>query len=352
MFLAFIPSSESILWDVLVDVEVEKPVISPEETPIIFGSAYDHAGDPLSDAEVQIRMGPQTTIIYTNSTGDFYHEAIGMPMYPGIHIVNFLITSTEGKTGMTSIDFRVSGDIEVYSDTAKILQTQEAVKYLHASPDNFEKDPIGLTLYNYYQEMQEKFFEEVKEQEKIEQDLLHLEELRSVSDDLEQQIIEEKSPGAGIYAGWKYDKFVSNLDPSVKDLIVNQLNHTTTNFQEARQIMDEVLANGGTLEEARQAYLDKVAVSRETMDKMTTFETFNAEPEIQEILENTTSAQPMQNSTTTSEPKSEELEFEIDGTSISVGSSGTTIFLNINGTIIEFFVNGTQITQITNSSSN
>ena len=352
IFLTNIPSSESLLWDVLIDANVEEPIITSEEIPVIFGNTVDHAGKPIADAQVQIRMGPEAVLVYTNSTGGFYYEAVGIPMYPGVHIVNVMATSPEGKVGMTSLDFRVSGDVEVYSDTAKILQTQEAVRYLHASPESFEKDPIGMTLYNYYQEMQQKFFEEVKEQEKIEEDLTHLEELRKVSDDLEQQIIEEKNPGAGTYAGWKYDRFVSNLDPSVRDLIVNQLNHTTNNFEEAQLIMDEILANGGTLEEARKAYLDTVAVSRETMDQLTTFETFIPEPEIAEEPIDTTNQEAVQVETPTKEPESEDLEFEIDGTTISVGSSGTTIFLNVNGTVIEFFVNGTQITQITNSSNN
>ncbi len=343
-----IPTAESVLWDLLITVYVENDPILANENPIVSGQVVDHAGKAIQNAEVQIRIGSETIITSTSETGEFEHEFVALQLIPGTHVVNVVATSQTEKIGLASTDFQVKGELQTYSHTAKLLETPEAVKYLNADPTSFEYDPIGLTLYNYYQELQEEYLlEQSLQKEMIEQEII-LDELRQISYDLSQEIIEEYNPGAGTFSGLDRDVFVSNLDESIKEIFVNQLDYTLSIFEQAQKAMEEVLQNGGTAEEARQAYLDNAIISKETMNSMTTI---NQEEEIEELsIESTNSTSEIQsNSTDVSETTSDELSLNVDGTSIQVGTSGTTIYLNVNGTLIEFIVNGTEIIQVTNS---
>jgi len=257
--------------------------------------------------------------------------------------------------GIKSSNFQVLGKILVYSHTEKMLSTEEATKYLQASIEDFEKDPIGLILYNFYQDLQTKLLEEQSLQVEIDKQQQLIEEQRKISLQLAEKIIEQENPGAGKYSGYKYDRFVGNLDNSVKEIIVNQLNYTVTVFEKAQKAMDEILENGGTLGEARQAYYEKAAISRELMNSFTVINEIgnvtdsgnftNAEIYSElEFLTNSTEIQNTEDNTS--------FILNVNGTYIDVGKSGTVIYFSINGTIVELNVTGAQIEQTTNSSQN
>ena len=354
LLISSIPISESVLWDLLITVNVVNDPLISSENPVVSGQVVDHAGKAIQNAEVKIRIGAETIIATSSETGKFQHEFVGLQLIPGTHIVNVLATSDAEKIGLASINFQVRGELETFSHTAKLLETQEAMKYLNSDPTDFEFDPIGFTLYNYYQELQEEFLIEQSLQKDIDEQEKILGELRQISDDISQEIIDGKNPGAGTFSGLDRDTFVDNLDLSIRDIIANQLNYTVTVFTEAQNAMDEVLQNGGTIQEARQAYFEKATISQETMNSLTVI---NQDNSTENNLTNSTEPayyiSELQNATNTNLDTTEgELNLNVNGTSIQVGLSGTIIYLNVNGTIIEFIVNGTEIIQITNSSEN
>ncbi|KAF6242849.1 hypothetical protein C6988_06640 [Nitrosopumilus sp. b1] len=345
-----IASSESTLWDLLISASVENEPLFKGENPMVTGQVINHAGKPVSNVDVKIRLDVQSAVATTDEKGFFSHEFTGLDLLPGTHIINIMGTSQDEKIGLTSTQFQVKGELQVSSQTSKLLQTPEATKYLNAKASDFENDSIGITLFNYYQELQRKLVLQESIQKKIvEQDYI-LEQHRKVSTEISQKIIDEKNPGAGTYSGWKKDVFVDNLDPSVKGIIKNQLNYTLNVFSEAQKAMNEVLQNGGTMKEAREAYLVKATVPRDVMEGLTIEKKqVNATaPQTEEII---IPVEIMTNSTLSNAQKSS-VDLIVNGTSIKVGSSQTTIYLNINGTLIEFIINGTQIIPVTNSSQN
>ena len=96
----------------------------------------------------------------------------------------------------------------------------------------------------------------------------YIEEQRKIAEELKAKKIEEYKPGAGIHGGLNYENYISSLKPEIRDLVVNQMNHTKNTFQEAQMVrFDEILANGGTYEEAREAYLKLISMSRESLEK-------------------------------------------------------------------------------------
>jgi hypothetical protein len=345
-------SANSTLWDLLIEVGFEKNPLTEDDIPVVFGNVTDHAGKPVSEAEVKIRLGEKSIITTTDSLGSFVVEFSGFDEVPGSYIVN-VYASNGDRVGIESVDFQVKGQISVFSQTERILSSPEAVKYLQASEADFEKDPLGLTLYYYYQDLQAQFFEEQKYQLELIEEQQYITEQRELSIQLTEQIIEEENPGAGTYSGYEYDRFVSNLDLSVRDIFVNQLNYTIGIFTAAQKAMNEVLATGGTMEEARQVYYEKAVISRETMEALTLI---NQTSIINENYTNFDLELVSELNLNGTEYNTEKIDsgyvLNINGTLIDVGKSGSVIYLNINGTIIELFVNGTEMSQATNSSQN
>ncbi len=266
MIFSFIPASQAELWELVIDLNVEKGVINSGETVVVTGTIVDHAYKPIRGAEVFIRAGSDTTKAFTDIDGTFKGEFKDFQRIPGTYIVN-VIGSWYGMTGMTSTQFRVTGDVSPVSVLQEKLSTDEAVKYLSANESNFEKDPIGQTLFKYYHGLLEEMVLEKKENMIPIAEQIFLEEQRKIAEELKNQDIEEFEPGAGTYGGYRYDDYIRGLNPEIRDLVVSQLDFTKSKFEEAQKIRDEIIANGGTFEEARQAYLDMIAFPKEVLEQ-------------------------------------------------------------------------------------
>ncbi len=344
--------SESVLWDLLIDISFEKNPLEIGDIPVVIGTVTDHAGKPVSDAEVKIRFDKESVVTFTNSSGVFKNE-FSQATTPGRYIVNIVATTDDKKIGISRTDIQVKGHVPITANEVYNLALINSEKFENVDPKEFENDPIALIQYNYYQELKEQYLKEKAKEREIEEQQKFIEQKRELARKSQQAIIEEKNPGAGTYSGWKYDRFVDNLDSSVKNLFIDQLNYTIKAFTEAQIAMEGVLENGGTIEEARQAYYEKAAVPRELMESYTTI---NGTDSDEAALEsnpvdtlNAVSEESVDNSTAKTTEFSENLNVTENGTIIKLSEEVTTLFLNINGAIIEFIVNGTQVIQVTNS---
>ena len=94
-----------------------------------------------------------------------------------------------------------------------------------------------------------------------------LQQQRVIVEDLKNQAITKHSTGAGIYNGIQYEDYIKNLNPQIKDLVTSQMNFTKNSFAEAQNIRDEIIKNGGTYYEARQAFLDKISIPKKTLEE-------------------------------------------------------------------------------------
>ncbi len=268
MIFSFIPASQAELWELVIDLNVENGVINSGETVVITGTIVDHAYKPIRGAEVLIRAGSDTTKAFTDIDGTFKGEFKDFQRVPGTYIVN-VIGSWYGMTGMTSTQFRVTGDVSPASALQEKLSTNEAIKYLSANESDFEKNPIGQTLFKYYHGLLEEMVLEKKESMKPTAEQIFIEEQRKIAEEIRNQEIEELDPGAGTYEGYRYDDYIRGLNPEIRDLVVSQLEFTKNKFEEAQKFRDEILANGGTYEEARQAYLERITIPKEVLEQFT-----------------------------------------------------------------------------------
>jgi len=275
MLFSTVLTSHADLWELVIDVNVEKGAIHSGDSVIITGKVVDQAYKPIRGAEIFIKAGSQTTKAFTSPEGVFRGEIKDFERIPGTYIVN-VIGSWYGMTGLSSTEFQVKGVISPVSALQEKLSTDEARKYLGSNKSDFEKNPIGQTLFRYYHELLDELILEQKIAEKPSKEKVYIEQQRLIAENLRNQAIDEFKPGAGTYGGIQYSDYINNLNPEIRDLVINQLNFTKNNFEEAQKIRDEILANGGTDEEARQAYLDKISIPKEMLEE------FNQEKASQE----------------------------------------------------------------------
>ena len=266
MLFSFIPTSEAELWELVIDLNVEKGYIYSGDTVVITGKVVDQAYKPIRGAEVFIRTGADTTKAFTDPWGVFTGEIKDFQRIPGTYKVN-VIASWYGMTGLTSTQFQVKGDASPISALQEKLSTDEARKYLGSNESDFEKNPIGQTLFKYYHGLLDELIQEQKESRESNAEQIYLEQQRRIAKNLREQAINEFNPGAGTYAGFQYDNYINNLNPEIRDLVVSQLNFTKNTFEEAQKIRDEILANGGTYEEARKVFLDMISIPKEMLEK-------------------------------------------------------------------------------------
>ncbi len=291
MVFSFIPASQAELWELVIDLNVEKGVINPGETVVVTGTIVDHAYKPIRGAEVFIRAGSDTTKAFTDIDGTFKGEFKDFQRIPGKYIVN-VIASWYGMTGLKSTDFQVKGNVSQFSILQEKLSTDEAIKYLSANESDFEKNPIGQTLFKYYHGLLEELVLEKKENLEPLEHQIFIEEQRKIAEELRNQKIEEFDPGAGTYGGYKYDDYINGINPEIRDLVISQLEFTKNKFEEAQKTRDEILANGGTYEEARQAYLDMLSIPKEKLEQ---FNQEKLEKESEEIPEEQISEEDSEN---------------------------------------------------------
>jgi len=266
MLFSFIPTSEAELWELIIDVNLQKGVIYAGETVVVTGKVVDHAYKPIRGAEVFIRAGAETTKAFTDPEGVFRGEFKDFQRIPGTYSVN-VIASLDGMTGLTSTQFQVKGDVSPVSALQEKLSTDEARKYLGSQESDFEKNPIGQTLFKYYHGLLDELILEQKESREPNAEQIYIEQQRRIAEELRNQAIESYNPSAGTYEGYQYENYINSLNPEIRDLIASQLNFTKNTFEEAQKIRDEILANGGTFEEARQVFLDMISIPKAVLEQ-------------------------------------------------------------------------------------
>ena len=266
IMFSFISTVEAKLWELLIDLNVEKGSIYPGETVRVTGKVVDHAYEPIRGAEVLIRTGADTTKAFTDPRGVFVGEFKDFQRIPGTYTVN-VVADWYGMTGLSSTEFQVKGESSPISHLQSKLSTEEARKYLSSNQKDFEKDPIGQTLFKYYHKLLEQLIKEKKESNEPQLDQIHVEQQRNIAEQLRKQAIDEFQPGAGKYDGYQHDRYLSSLEPKIRDMVATQLNFTKNNFEDAQKIREKILSEGGTIEEARQAYLDRISISKESLEQ-------------------------------------------------------------------------------------
>ena len=264
MVLSGVGSVHAELWDLIIQID-EIETIQSGESVWIRGVIVDHAYKPVEDVEVFMQMGTVTETRYSNPDGEFGAEFRDFDTMPGTYIVNVAASFGE-LTGLATTQLYVKGEI-LKSELEIKLSSKEAQYYINSKESDFEKNPIGQRLFQYYDNLHKELIKERNEAAKPDVEQILLDEQRRVADDLRKEAIIEFNPGAGVYNGSRLNSYIGSLDSEVRELVSQQLNFTKTNFFQAQIVRDEILSNGGTYEQAREAYLDMITMPIEKLEE-------------------------------------------------------------------------------------
>ena len=260
-----IQTSEAELLELVIDLNVEKGAIISGETLVVSGKVVDHAYKPIRGGEVLVRTGSETTKTFTDPYGVFRAEFQNFDKVPGMYTVNVIATWYEMR-GLETTQIQVKGDASPVSLLQQKLNTEEARKYLSSNESDFEKDPIGQILFKHYHGLLQELILEDKKAAQPNLDELYVEEQRSIADELTEKAIEEYNPSNGVFEGLSYEYYVNSLDSEIRDLVVSQLNFTKNIFEKAQLVKAQIIADGGTYEEAQQAYLEMISIPKEKLE--------------------------------------------------------------------------------------
>ena len=97
MIFSTIQTSEAELWELIIELNVEKGIVQSGETVVVTGKVVNHAYKPIRGAEVFIRAGAETTKVFTDPWGVFKGEFKDFQRIPGTYTVN-VISSWYGMT--------------------------------------------------------------------------------------------------------------------------------------------------------------------------------------------------------------------------------------------------------------
>ncbi len=245
-------------FDYLVNVKLEQYQIELGQKPVIFGTVTDNVMRPVSGVEVKITFGANSATTITDSTGKFRQE-FPEQADPGIFSVN-VFAKMDDKNGFGDATLRISKQLTTFGE---MYYNSKLVNFT----DQKKSDPYqSLKNKNYEKFLKEKNKAYQKHLD-IEAKKLLLQEKKELANQNLNQTIMERNPGPGNFSGYKYDKYISELNPIVRDNIINQMNYTKKTIADAHIAMKSVLDNGGTLNEARKAFMEKLSTKRDNLEK-------------------------------------------------------------------------------------
>ena len=185
MMISLVQTSQAELWEFIVETEVEKNTVQSGDTVVVTGKVVDQAYKATRGVEILIRTGSETTKAFTSTDGTFRGEFPDFQRIPGTYVVN-VIASWYGMTGLASTEFLVKGESTVGGALIEKLSSEEARKYLSSDKSDFEKDPIGQTLFKYYHGLHDKLVKEKEKANEASKEQILLDRQRAIAENLDE----------------------------------------------------------------------------------------------------------------------------------------------------------------------
>ena len=265
MIVSSIPDSEAKLWDMVIDVKFLHDSIEQGKNPIIMGTIVDHAYKPMSHVDVKVTFAGQSYLLKTDSQGEFGKQLDGSELKSRTYSANIFATTEDGKKGMAKTTLNIEGYVNKSAKFDRQLEYLEIVNDTSKLRNN-PNDPISKILYEYYLELQENSINEKHIETSLDLPQKKIREARQmVYENLVKELEERPQITKQFYDSPKLIKFLHGLDDKTQIIFELQLNSTKVRFFEAQIVMNEILENGGTMNDARQAYLEHISISQNEM---------------------------------------------------------------------------------------
>ncbi|MGQ0605820.1 MAG: carboxypeptidase-like regulatory domain-containing protein [Candidatus Nitrosotenuis sp.] len=245
-------------WDLIIKTQFEQDQIEVNEKPVIFGNIVNHLDQPVSGVQLKIRFADNSVITTTDEDGNFRYE-FGEQQSQGVFSVSISATLYDLK-GFATATLKIGKDVSTFDDIYYSKGYDKDIKS--------KNDPYKALKQKQYQKFIEEQNKRKQKQYEIEAQRLALQDKRDVASQKRNETINATAVGAGIYSTDDQGKYISRLDPRIKDVIRAQLDYTRQIYEEAKYEMQKVLENGGSLADAKKAYFDKIASTNDQIQKV------------------------------------------------------------------------------------
>jgi len=267
--LSSISESEAKLWDFVVEMEIQKHSTDENKNKIIIGTVFDHAYRPISNIDVKVTFAGESHILKTDKFGEFRKQLDLHHLEPRTYSVHVHATANDGKQGMARTTFHIDGHNEKSERFERQLESMEMAN----DPSKLRKnsnDPISVILYQHYLQLQEKVAQAKYEEQLLNESKNEIKVIKQLSFEKLMEALENR-PLVFTQIGDSPSmlSFLGSLDPERKEIFNLQLNTTKLRVMHAQIAMQNVLDNGGSLEDARQAYFDHAAITHEELNFLT-----------------------------------------------------------------------------------
>ena len=140
----------------------------------------------------------------------------------------------EGSMGLI-----INKPIDNILKTTQFENQLELMELAHSTGEikDDQNDPIAMKLYNHYLAIQKELSQARQDEQKSEEPQRKIEELRKLAFQSLLEELELENPGSQTHEdAWKHERFIANLDDSVKDTITTQLNSTYSPSKEKIEV--------------------------------------------------------------------------------------------------------------------
>lgn len=227
-----------------------------EENPVIYGTATDSEGNPLSDVEIQANFPSRMIMATTDSAGEF---SIKYPINGELGEHTVTIYASKDKMYLsTQLTYQVIDKQKIAeSEVSKKIDSENTPKIRKFDNSKYDLNSRAIL---------EKVEDQKKEAQKKkilseEQQLIDKQRLQS-HEDLEDDLKSFEKQNEFYKPRNAFLRFLSDIDYTVKNIFWNQFLFTEKKADDAHIAKENALEEGKSTLEATKIFQKEAAVSR------------------------------------------------------------------------------------------
>src|SRR5438309_557648 len=243
----------------VVTVKPEKNPLKSSEIPVLVGTVTNQANKPIANAQVSISTSYGTFGTSTDNDGKFRYQ-YGNPVGPAQYLVNVKAQKEGYGIGLVSTTFFVNG--------APVSQSQQ-YNSKTVSGNNINQDPIASSILKNVENAKKQQAEQDAKMKQIEEEKKFVDSQRVLANKQLQfdlgSWFAQFNPFTPRNA---YAVFVSQVNQTVQTIFWRQFNFTEQKTNEGLAAKNQVLQNGGSNDQARNAFIQNATTHRSEISQV------------------------------------------------------------------------------------
>lgn len=268
LFLAMILSSVLLIHTasaivpmggLVVMVKPEKNPLQSSEIPVLVGTVTNQASKPIANAQVSISTSYGTFGTFTDNDGKFRYQYEN-PVSPAQYLVNVKAQKGGYGIGLGSTTFFVNG--------LPVSQSQQ-YNSKTVSGNNINQDPVASRILKNVEIAKKQQAEQDAKIKQIEEEKNFIQSQRALAN---QQLQFDLGSWFAQFNPFTprnaYAAFVTQVNQTVQTIFWGQFNFTEQKTNQGLAAKSQVLQNGGSNDQARNAFIQNAITHRSEISQV------------------------------------------------------------------------------------